>query len=171
MSTHDEKRTMASALGRSWAARSRQERWGIAVLAGCLGIALHVWLLHSTVHARQRLIPAVAQLQAQAIRLDDNADEIMRLRTAPPPTQAPTDLRQLVQRQVDAGGLARSLVSIEAVGTHQVKVVFGTVPFASWLSWVDTLQSQHVRLDAVRIEAQPSRGLVSVTATLDRAAR
>jgi type II secretory pathway component PulM len=170
MSTHDEKRTMASALARSWASRSRQERRGIAVLAGCVGIVLYAWLLQSTVHTRQRLMPAVAQLQAQAIRLDDDADEIMRLRAAPPPAQASTDLRQLVQRQVDAGGLARSLVSIEAVGTHQVKVVFGTVPFAHWLSWVDTLQSQHVRLDAVRIETQPGHGLVSVTATLDRAA-
>lgn len=170
MNTHDGKRTMASALARSWASRSRQERRGIAVLAGCVGIVLYAWLLQSTVHARQRLIPAVAQARAQAIRLDDDADEILRLRAAPPPVQASTDLRQLVQRQVDASGLARSLVSIEAVGTHQVKVVFGTVPFAEWLSWVDTLQSQHVRLEAVRIEAQPAHGLVSVSATLDRAA-
>jgi type II secretory pathway component PulM len=73
-----------------------------------------------------------------------------------------------VQRQVDASGLTGSLVSVELVDAHQVKVVFGSVAFAAWLTWADTMQAQHLRFAAVRLEAQPAPGQVSVTATLDR---
>ena len=48
-------------------------------------------------------------------------------------------------------------------------VVFGAVAFADWLNWIAALKSQHVRLDACRIEALSTPGLVSVTATLIRA--
>ena len=47
-------------------------------------------------------------------------------------------------------------------------MVFGAVAFADWLNWVASLTSQQVRLDACRIEALSTPGLVSVTATLVR---
>jgi len=49
--------------------------------------------------------------------------------------------------------------------------VFGAVGFADWLNWVAGLTSQQVRLDACRVEALSTPGLVSVTATLVRVKR
>lgn len=159
---------MKQALGQWWAARSPQERWVIGVASLCLGLALYLWLLQATIHARQRLLPVVAELHVDAIRQAEQADEIMRLRATPPPPQSTMDLRQLVQRQVDSSGLTRSLVSIELVDAHRVKVVFGSVTFPDWLAWADIIQAQHVRFAAVRVEAPSAPGQVSVTATLER---
>jgi len=136
-----------------------------------LGLVFYAWLLQDTVQARRQLIPAVGQLRAQAVRQGAQADEIVRLRTMPASPPSATDLRQLVQRQLDASGLARSLVSMELVDAHQVKLVFGNVAFADWLAWADAMQAQQLRLAAVRIEAQPVDGQVSVTATLERPGR
>ncbi len=159
---------MKHALSQWWSSRSGQERWIIAAAALVLGLVLYILLLQTTIRARQKLLPAVVQLRADATRQGEQADEIMRLRAAPKPPQSKTDLRDLVQRQVDSSRLTGSLVSIEMVGAHQVKVVFGSVAFADWLAWADTMQAQHLRFAAVRAEAQPAPGQVSVTATIDR---
>jgi type II secretory pathway component PulM len=42
------------------------------------------------------------------------------------------------------------------------------VSFADWLAWLATLQSQQVRVEAARVEALATPGMVSVTATLTR---
>lgn len=154
-----------------WASRSPQERWLIAVVALCLGLVLYAWLLQATTQARRRLLPAVAQLRTEAVRQGEQADEIVRLRATPPPPPSRTDLRQLVQRQVDSSGLTRTLVSIELVDAHHVKLVFGSVAFAEWLTWADTLRAEQLRFAAVRIESQSTPGQVSVTATLERPGR
>lgn len=159
---------MKHTLSQWWASRSQQERWIIAAASLCLALVLYIWLLQATTRARQRLLPAVAELRAAASRQGAQADEIMRLRAAPKAPQSSADLRQLVQRQIDSSGLTKSLVSIELVGAHQVKVVFGSVAFAEWLAWADTIQAQHLRFAAVRAEAQPAAGQVSVTATIER---
>mgnify|MGYP001028903089 CR=1 FL=1 len=162
---------MKHAWNRLWASRSSQERRVIAFVALGLGIALYGWLLQATTQARRQLLPAVAQLQAQAIRQGLQADEIMRLRAMPAPPPSTTDFRQLVQRQVDSSGLARSLVSMELMDASHVKLVFGSVVFTDWLAWADTLRAQHLRFAAVRIESQSTPGQVSVTATLERPGR
>jgi type II secretory pathway component PulM len=42
------------------------------------------------------------------------------------------------------------------------------VPFADWLDWVVALRAQHIRLEAARVEALQTPGLVSVTASFAR---
>ncbi|MGH8864757.1 MAG: type II secretion system protein GspM, partial [Burkholderiales bacterium] len=91
------------------------------------------------------------------------------LRAAPAASVSQTDLRTLVQAQAGVAGLSRALVRIDAPDANQVVVVFGAVAFADWLNWVASLKSQQVRLDACRVEALSTPGLVSVTATLVRA--
>lgn len=162
---------MKHALGQRWAARSAQERLVIATVACVLGLVLYVWWLRSTTQARQQMLPAVAELEAQAIRQGAQADEIVRLRALPSPPASSTDLRPLVQRQIDAAGLGRALVSVELVDARHVKLVFGNVGFADWLAWADAMQAQHLRFAAVRVEAQSAPGQVSVTATLERPGR
>jgi type II secretory pathway component PulM len=162
---------MKHALDQWWTSRSPQERRVLVAASLCLGLALYVWLLQATTHARERLLPAVTTLRADALRQGEQADEILRLRAIPPPPASTMELRHLVHRQVDASGLTRALVSIEQLDTRHVKVVFGSVAFTDWLAWADTIQAQHVRFAAVRVEAQPAAGQVSATATLERPGR
>ena len=162
---------MNASLRTLWQSRAPRERVVIAVLAVLVGVALYVWLVQSAGQARVQLRTSVTMLREQAARLDQQALEYGRLRVAPAATASPTDLRTLVQARVGDAGLARALVRIDAPDADQVVVVFGAVAFMDWLNWIAGLKSQHVRLDACRIEALSTPGLVSVTATLVRAKR
>jgi general secretion pathway protein M len=160
---------MRAQLRKAWESRAPRERAIIAALGWVLGAALTVWFMQTAGRARVQLHASVATLRAQATRLDQQALEYVRLRSAPVATASTTDLRTLVQARVGDAGLARALVRIDAADADQVVVVFGAVAFADWLNWIAGLKSQHVRLDASRIEALSTPGLVSVTATLVRA--
>lgn len=158
-------------LGAWWASRSRPERQWMVAAALCLGLVMDGWLLLSTTHARAKLQPAVIELQAQVIRQERQAEEIMQLRAAPAPAPATADLRQLVQRQVDASGLGQSLASIERVDADHTRLVFGHVTLARWLAWADNMRTQHLRFSRVRIESQDVPGQASVSATIERSHR
>jgi len=160
---------MKAQLRRLWQSRAPLERVIIAAMALLLGAALYAGLLHSAGRARVQLLASVATLRVQAARVDQQAAELGRLRTAPVVSASKTDLRTLVQAQANDAGLSRALVRIDAPDADQVVVVFGAVSFADWLNWIATLKSQQVRLDTCRIEALSTPGLVSVTATLARA--
>lgn len=162
---------MRAKLRKAWESRAPRERWVIAAVGLMLGAALYVWLVQSAGRARVQLRESVTTLRAQAARVELQAAEFERLRAAPAATASPTDLRALVQGRIGDAGLARALVRIDAPDADQVVAVFGAVAFADWLAWVASLQVQQVRLDACRIEALSTPGLVSVTATLVRAKR
>ena len=159
---------MRAQLRKAWESRAPRERVIIAALAVMLGVALYAWLVQSAGQARTHLRTGVMTLRTQAARLEQQAVEIERLRAAPPKSASQTDLRTLVQARAVAAGLSRALVRIDAPDAGQVVVVFGAVAFADWLNWIAGLKSQQVRLDACRIEALSTPGLVSVTATLLR---
>jgi len=160
---------MTARLRQAWESRSPPERAVLAVLGLIVGAVLYAWLMQTAARAGVQLRASVTTLRAQAARLDQQALEYGRLRAAPPATASPTDLRTLVQGRVGEAGLARTLVRLDAPDADQVVVVFGAVAFADWLKWIAGLKSQRVRLDACRIEALSTPGLVSVTATLVRA--
>lgn len=160
---------MKTRLREAWVSRSPRERAIFAGLAVLLGVVLTAWFMQTAGRARAQLQASVTTLRAQAARLDEQALEQGRLRAAPAATISRTDLRVLVQARVDGAGLARALARIDATDAHQVVVVFGAVAFADWLNWIAGLGSQQVRLDACRIEALSTPGLISVTATLVRA--
>jgi len=154
-----------------WQSRAPRERVVITALAVLVGIASYVWLVQAASLAHTRLRASVPAMRAQAARLEQQAAELQHLRAEPAPSASTTDLRTLVQAQADAAGLSRALVRIDAPDPNQVVVVFGAVGFADWLNWVAGLTSQQVRLDACRVEALSTPGLVSVTATLVRVKR
>ena len=162
---------MKAKLRTLWQSRAPRERVVIAVLAVVAVIASYAWLVQSASVAHTRLRASVPALRAQAARLEQQAAELQHLRAEPAPSASTTDLRSLVQAQADAAGLSGALLRIDAPDPNQVVVVFGAVAFADWLNWVAGLTSQQVRLDACRIEALSTPGLVSVTATLVRAKR
>lgn len=160
---------MKAALRSAWASRAPRDRLVIAVLAAVLGAAFYLALLYTADRARARLGASVAVLRTQAALLDQRAAEHQRLRAAPAPAVSPTDLRTLVRERVDAARLSGALTLLEAQDAEHVRIAFGALAFADWLAWVAALQAQHVRLDAVRIEALAAPGMVSVAATLARA--
>ena len=159
---------MKTKLRMLWQSRAPRERVVIAVLAVLAGVASYVWLVQAADRAHTRLRASVPALRAQAARLEQQAGDLERLRSAPPAAASKTDLRTLVQAQAGAAGLSRALVRIDAPDANQVVVVFGAVAFADWLNWVAGLTAQQVRLDVCRVEALSTPGLVSVTATLVR---
>lgn len=160
---------MRALVHKAWQSRAPRERAVIAILAVLLGVALYAWLLQSATRARAQLRTSVVMLRTQAAGVEQQAAEYERLRAAPAISASKTDLRTLVQAQAGAAGLARALGRIDAQNADQVVVVFGAVPFADWLGWIAGLQAQQIRLEACRIEALATPGLVSVTATLARA--
>lgn len=160
---------MMKQLRQLWESRAPRERKVIAVVAALMGVLLYVWLVHSADLARAHLQTSVTTFRALAARLEHEAAEYESLRSKPPATTSKTELRALVQAQIDAEGLSRLATRIEATSPNEVQVVFGAVPFADWLKWVATLQSQQIRLDSCRIETLSTPGLVSVTSTVTRA--
>ena len=143
----------------------------VAVLSVVVVGMLYVSLLYSASRARPPLRASVLSLRADAARLDQQADEVERLRAVPPPATSQTDLRTLIQAQAGSAGLASALVRIDASEANRVQVVFGAVAFPDWLNWVAALNSQDIRLETCRIEALAKPGLVSVSATFVRAGR
>ncbi len=160
---------MKARLRRLWQSRAPRERTIVAALALVVGVLLYVAFVQTGWRARAQLRTAVTALRAQASLLEQQATEIERLRGAPAVAASRTDLRTLVQAQADAAGLSHALIGIDAPDADQVVVVFGAVAFADWNNWIVSLNAQHVRVDACRIEALSTPGLVSVTATLVRA--
>ena len=159
---------MKAGLSKFWLARAPRERRVLIALAVVVALALYLALLQSASRARRQLGRSVTTLAEQARSLERDAAELQRLRSRPAPPSA-TDLRTLVTAQAGAAGLSHALLRNEAAGADQVQVAFGAVAFADWLKWVAGLQALHVRLDACRIEALTTPGLVSVSATLIRA--
>lgn len=160
---------MRAKLRQTWESRAPRDRLVILVLAVILGAALYAWLVRSGGAAQQRLQASVTLLRVQASALELQALELERLRATPVTPAARTDLGAQVQIQADTAGLSQALVKIDAVDANTVVVAFSSVAFADWVAWVVSLNSQHVRLAACRIEALPAPGRVSVTATLLRA--
>ena len=160
---------MKARLLKLWESRSPRDRLVIAILAAVVGAALYLWLVQSAYRARTQLGTSVTLLRAPATRLNLDATELERVRALPAPPAAQTDLRTLVQARVEAAGLARALVRIDAPDPNQVQLVFGAVAFAEWLAWVASLQAEHIRLDTGRIEALSTPGMVGVMATFTRA--
>lgn len=159
---------MRAQLRKAWASRTPRERLVVAALGVVLLAALLVSLVQAASHARSRLRPSVMILQGQLARLDQQAREIERLRAAPQASVSQSDLRSLVQAQIGAE-LSRALLRIDAPDPARVEVVFGAVAFPDWLNWIAGLNALNVRVATSRIEALTSPGLVSVTATLERA--
>ena len=160
---------MMARLRKIWESRSPRDRVLIAIVAAVVAALLYLWLVQSAQRARTQLDASLSVLRAQAIRLDQDATELERVRAMPVPAAAQTDLRTLIQARAEAAGLARALVRIDAADANQVQVVFGAVAFADWLAWVAGLQAERIRLDTGRIEALSTAGMVGVTATFIRA--
>ena len=159
---------MKAALRRLWASRAPRERMIIGVLAALLVAASYLLVVLSAGRARERLHTSVALLHSQAVLLEQRAAEHERLRAAPATPAAPGGLRALVQARVDAARLSGAVTRLDAADADHVNLVLGAVSFADWLAFAAALQAHQVRLEAARVEALASPGLVSVNASFAR---
>ena len=159
---------MTTRLRQLWESRAPRERVLLAMLACVLLVIAYALLIYSAERARAPLRASVMQLRAQAARVDQQAVEFGHLRAAPVATISSSDLYKLVQARVAQAGLAHALTRIDAPDADHVVVVFGAVAFADFIDWIAGLKAQHIRLDACRIEALSTPGLVSVSATVTR---
>ncbi len=151
-----------------WKARSPAERLAMIVMAAFVATVLYVWLVQSAMQARTRLTAAVTTLQSQTLQMEQQSVEHAKLLAAPALPPADTDLRTLVQSQIDTAGLSQSLLKLDVQDTQRVRVTFGSAVFTDWLEWVQAMQTQRVRIETCRIEALSTTGLVSITAMLVR---
>jgi type II secretory pathway component PulM len=151
-----------------WHTRTPGEKWAMALTLVIAIAALYAWLVLSATEARARLQTNVTSLRAQSVQLEQHSVEYARLRSTPVPAVPQIDLRALVQSQTDAAGLSQALIKINVQDAHRLQLTFGATSFAAWLDWAQTLQLQQIRIEAARIEALSTAGLVSVTATLAR---
>lgn len=159
---------MRTRLHQTWQSRTPRERITVTILAVILGVALYVWLLQSGSQARARLQANVATLRAEAAGLELRALELERLRATPVTPASRGELGEQVQVQVDAAGLAHAVASFDAPDADRVVASFSAVGFAELLNWVSSLNSQHVRLAACRIDALPEPGMVAASVTMQR---
>ena len=159
---------MIAGLRAAWSSRSPRERVAMALVAAWAAAILYAWLLHSAGTGRDRLHASLPTLRAQAARLNAQAIEYLRLQAVQAPPASRTDLRTLLQAAAGEARIAAAIVSMDAIDSNQVKVVFGALPFADWLAWVAALRSQQVRIDQCRIEALSTPGLVSISVTFAR---
>jgi len=151
-----------------WRARVPRERLviagGSALLALSLGVA-YGWLPMQRDVAQLRL--ALPQLRVQARLLQQDAQEVGRLKALPGVIQEKGSLALAVEQRAIASGMRERIESITPQDIGHVRVVLPRVAFDDWIGWLGELQTSHgVRVESARVEATDAAGMVRVEAVL-----
>jgi general secretion pathway protein M len=151
-----------------WRARAPRERlvlaWGSALLVLSLSYA-YGWLPVQRDAAQLR--QAMPQLRTQAQQLQQDAEEVKRLKAKPAVIQESGGLALAVEQRAIAAGLRERIVSITPQDAGHVRVVLPQVSFDEWTGWLGELHTNHgVRVESARIEAGDEAGMVNVEAVL-----
>lgn len=159
---------MKDTLIQFWRTRAPRERLvlagGSALLALALGVA-YGWLPMQREVAQLRM--ALPQLRDQARQLQQDAQEVGRLKTQPAVMRETDNLALTIEQRAIASGLRERIESITPQGVGQVRVVMPRVAFDDWIGWLAELQTSHgVRVESARIDATDDAGMISVDALL-----
>lgn len=151
-----------------WRTRAPRERLvlggGSALLVLALGYA-YGWLPMQRDVAQLR--QALPQLRVQAQKLQQDAQEVARLKAQPAVTQEAGSLVGAIEQRALASGLRERIESITPQDASHVRVVLPQVTFDEWIGWLGELHTSHgVRVESTRIEATDDAGMVSVDAVL-----
>ncbi|MBW8306993.1 MAG: type II secretion system protein M, partial [Thiobacillus sp.] len=110
---------------------------------------------------------ALPQLRVQAQKLQQDAQEVARLKAQPMVTQEAGSLMHAVEQRALVSGLRERIESITPQDASHVRVVLPQVTFDEWIGWLGELQTSHgVRVESASIEAADDAGTVSVDAVL-----
>lgn len=152
-----------------WSNRSARERRTIALASALLLPIVYYFLLWQPAQrAVAKLHSTLPALQAQAIKLGDQATEVDVLRHRP---QLAALDAQALKSSIEASALRQhlraSITSLDAQEPNGVRLTCDAISFAAWLAWLRELQQeQHIRADSVSISALPQTGMVKISATL-----
>jgi general secretion pathway protein M len=152
-----------------WNNRSAQERRMITIASCVLLPIVFYYLLWQPAHqAVGKLHNTVPMLQAQAVKLQEQAAEVEMLHHRP--EQAALDaqtLKSTITESATRHQLHAAITSLDSQDPNAARITCDTIPFAVWLAWLRELaQEQHIRADAISISALPQAGMVKVSATL-----
>lgn len=159
---------MKDSLIQFWRTRAPRERLvlagGSALLVLALGFS-YAWLPMQREVAQLR--QALPQLRVQARQLQQDAQEVARLKVQPAVTREAGSLALAVEQSALATGLRERIESITPQDAGHVRVVLPQVAFDAWIGWLGELQTSHgVRVDSARIEATDAAGMARVDAVL-----
>ena len=158
---------MKTQLIQFWRSRAPRERLvlsgGSALLVLALGFA-YGWLPMQ--RDATQLKKALPQLRAQALQLQQDAEEATRLKARPAVAQGGS-LAAVIEQRATTGGLRERIAAITPQDAGRVQVVLPEVAFDAWIGWLGELQASHgVRVESTRIEATDEAGMVKVEAVL-----
>ncbi len=152
-----------------WNARTQRERFVLAVgavaLALMLGYALLWYPARQGVTQLQNTLP---QLRADLNAMRVQSEEFARLRQAAPKSRLDAaGMRTAVQATAAKRGIDRAIERMDMTGADRMRIVLGSVPFESWIGWVDSLQRDHqIVIEAARIDTLGRPGFAKVEVVL-----
>jgi len=152
-----------------WHNRSAQERQMIGVAAMLFVPFVYYFLLWQPAHhALNNLHKTLPKLQAQSLKLTEQASAIEALRHRPP--LAPLDasaLKASIEESALRLQLLSSLTTLDTQEPNGVRITCEAISFVGWLSLLrDLQQAQQIRTSAISISALPQAGMVKLSATL-----
>jgi type II secretory pathway component PulM len=130
---------------------------------------VYYFLLWQPAHrAVAKLHNTLPTLQAQAIKMQEQALEVDALRHRP--EIASLDAAALKSSIADSASrhqLSTFVSSLEMQEPAGVRITCEAVSFALWINWLHVLeQEQHIRAAAISISPLPQPGQVKISATL-----
>lgn len=151
-----------------WRSRAPRERLvlagGSALLALALGFA-YGWLPMQREAAQLR--QALPQLRIQARQLQQDAQEVGRLKARPALAREGGSLASVIEQRATAAGLRERIEAITPQDAGRVRLVLPAVAFDDWIAWLGELQAGHgVRVESARIDATGEAGMVRIEAVL-----
>lgn len=160
---------MKQALLAHWNARAPRERRVLA--AGAVALVLMLGYAFLWYPARQgvtQLQNTLPELRADLNAMRVQSEEFARLRQTAPKTRLDAaGMRAAVQASAAKRGIDRAIVRMDMAGADRMRIVLGSVPFESWIGWVDSLQRDHqVVIEAARIDTLGQPGLAKVEMVL-----
>jgi general secretion pathway protein M len=151
-----------------WAGLAPRERNLIAVgFLVLLPPGLYLYLWQPLNAERTRLAGRVQQLRGEVAQLRVDSEEIKRLRAQAPIRSAQT-LEATTRLAAARFQLGDKQIAMTPQGSDRLIVNMDAVPFDAWLRWVGELGVQGVSMNACRVEALPTPGLVRTKTTLTR---
>lgn len=150
----------------AWARRSPAEQrviMGLGIAIAAIVLVVVVWWPLERERTRWRAELPV--LRASLAQMERQAQEVKRLRGAPP--AAPGATSPLASLATNAGGLPGAQVSV--IDERRVRVTGADVSFTALLEWLRAGEATHrVRVESARLDALPAPGRVRVDLVVAR---
>lgn len=159
---------MKQQLTARWEAFSRKEKNILLVLAlAMLGLLLYAFVWLPVQQGRERLTQDIPMQQSKLLLMRSQAADVERLRRQHKQLHATANgLKAAVEVSAKFHGLTpRYPVADKGGDPLKLEVALSQVSFATWIKWVESLQSQnHVRVLSCHITPDGAAGQIQVEA-------